>query len=94
MRASDAQGHKMWEFDVFIYGDCCWEILVRILLLDIPSKHLNGILPTDVLLEVDGSMVCKWIIFHLLINGVCWGYNPLILGHPSTYQTPKLRSSY
>ena len=38
--------------------------------------------------------VCKWLVnglFHLLINGVYWGYKPLIvtfdpnfLGHPST----------
>ena len=26
-----------------------------------------------------GSMVSKWLIGYLLINGVYWGYNPLIL---------------
>ena len=41
--------------------------------------------------EVDGSMVSINGLFHLLINGVYWGYNPLILtidpnflGHPSS----------
>ena len=83
---------KCGDFDVFFFGDFSGDIVVRYSI-----KHLNGILPTDVLLEEDGSMVCKRIIsptYKWVPNGVCWGYNPLILGHPSTYQTPKLRSSY
>ena len=29
--------------------------------------------------EVDGSMVSRWVIYKLLINGIYWGWNPLIL---------------
>ena len=42
---------------MFFFGDFSGDIVVRYSI-----KHLNGILPTDVLLEVDGPMVCKWII--------------------------------
>ncbi len=37
-------------------------------------------------LEVNGSMVRISGLFHLLINGVYWGYNPLILTIDPNFQ--------
>ena len=55
--------------------------ILRVHYLDVPDKKL-------------GSMVRINGLFHLLINGVYWGYNPLILtfgpnflGHPSKVQS-------
>ena len=55
----------------------------------LPTNFETKVIRTDVPLLPLGSMVRINGLFHQLINGVYWGYNPLILtfdpnflGHP------------
>ena len=52
--------------------------------------------PTWMCQEVDGSMVSKWIIiiYNLLINGIYWSNNPLILTFDPTFQRDQVANYF